>query len=65
MSVITNMDGYYFVLGKISIVADHPNAASPMKAAPDIPAINKATLDFICELINAKEAKLDLLLLFC
>jgi hypothetical protein len=62
--VLTNMHGYYFALNTVFILADHPDAAEKMKLCPNVPAVNQAALDLICELTQSKvtaEAKVMLL----
>jgi hypothetical protein len=56
--------GYYFALGRIFILADHPNAAELVAKCPDCPVVNQKALDLITELTQSKataEAKVLLL----
>jgi hypothetical protein len=55
---------YYFLFGQIFIIAGEKDADQAMKHSPELPVVNKKTIELIRELTSAKstaEGKLKLL----
>jgi hypothetical protein len=55
---------YYFLFGQVYIIAGEKNADQAMAHSPDLPVVNKKTIELIRELTSAKataEGKLKLL----
>jgi hypothetical protein len=55
---------YYFIFDRIFILAEDPEAQEAMKKCPDVPVMNRSTIDLIEELLRSKataEGKVALL----